>query len=129
MTYAAGCADPELLRILIQAGGHLSHRDRDGDTPLAQAMLSGRSANIPLLMAAGAQPEDAFRGDWDALAQAVKNGQAREGFADLAARDQASLARSSGAVWTQGALTAAVLKGDVAFIQTAEAAGVDLSVP
>ena len=129
LAYAAGFCTPGIVQVLLDSGALVSHRDKDGDTPLAQAMIDGKADNIPVLLDAGARPEDAFRGDWAALAHGVENGQARERFAELGDQDDVPIERGSGAVWTQGALTAAVLKGDVAFLQAAFDAGVDLSVP
>ncbi len=130
LAYAAGNSGPEPVRMLVKAGAHVSHRDAEGDTPLAEAMLAGKPANLLLLLEAGAKPEDAFRGDWEAVAREVKSGKAKACFANLAQKDEACIRdKDIGAVWTQGALLAAALKGDVAFLQAAEAAGVDLSVP
>jgi hypothetical protein len=130
LAYAAGHADPAFIQLLVQAGGDVSHRDNDGDTPLAEAMLAGAYAKIPSLLSAGAKPEDAFRGDWKALAKDVKDGKAKERFAELALKDGASpSSTNTGAIWTQGALVTAILKGDLDFIKAVEATGVDLSVP
>jgi len=128
--YAAGHSDGKHLELLLHAGAHVSHRDMDGDTAITEAILAGRSSLIPVLLRAGAKPEDAFRGDWDALAKAVKTGKVKESFAQLAEKDEHPRSGTDpGAVWTQGALVTAVLKGDLEFIQTTEAAGVDLTVP
>ena len=130
LAYAAGHADPDHVQVLIKAGANLSHRDGDGDTPLAEAMMAGAYAKVRLLIEAGARAEDAFRGEWDVLSRDVKLGKAKERFGELALKDGEAITRNDvGAIWTQGALLAAVLKGDLDFLKAAETAEIDLSVP
>lgn len=71
---AAARGDPEVLAMLLRAGGDPDARGRDGSTPLIVAVRNGHAEAVRLLLEAGADPALAGPGAWTAVQWALRQG-------------------------------------------------------
>ncbi len=131
LSYAAVNGNHDAVEQLLAAGCPVSTRDADGDVPFTDAILQRNYRIAHRLLKAGAHVEDHYRGDWNALAAALKAG--RPGAWDEVTRgDAAELAKGRGGLpmaWTWAAFNVAAMKGDRAFFESAARAGIALPMP